>query len=125
VFLTLMLTAVRNHEIRNLRWAEVDLVECVLRVSDSKSEDGIRSIAMTSALVDALARPKERSPYDDDHEYVFADPCVAQGSTRRGSPASCGPRSPRLASPSRCGRSMTGGITRSRTRPPPGRTRSH
>jgi integrase len=73
VFLTLMLTAVRNHEIRNLGWAEVDLVECVLRVSDSKSEDGIRSIAMTSALVDALARLKERSPYDDDHDYVFAD----------------------------------------------------
>jgi integrase len=74
VFLTLMLTALRNSELRGLRWADVDLVDCVLRVRDSKSEDGIRSIALTAGLAEALWQHRRRSAFQGDDEYVFAHP---------------------------------------------------
>ncbi len=51
-FLTLVLTGLRRFELLGLRWRDVDLVENVLRVRDSKSEDGIRSIALTSRLAE-------------------------------------------------------------------------
>jgi len=52
-FLTLVLTGVRRFELQSLRWGDVDLVENVLRVVDSKTEDGIRSIALPSSLAEA------------------------------------------------------------------------
>jgi integrase len=61
LFPTLVLTGIRRFEAQALRWRDVDLVESVLRVRDSKSEDGIRSIALSPALVDALATHKDRS----------------------------------------------------------------
>jgi hypothetical protein len=53
VFLTLMLTALRNSAVRELRWRGVDL-DSVLRARDSKSDDGIRSIAISPMLAEAL-----------------------------------------------------------------------
>jgi integrase len=42
VFLTLVLTGLRRSELQALRWADVDLIGNVLRVRDSKSEEGRR-----------------------------------------------------------------------------------
>ena len=53
-FLTLVLTGVRQGELVGLRWRDVDLVENVLRVRDSKTEDGVRSIALGSTLAEEL-----------------------------------------------------------------------
>src|SRR5205814_8002137 len=61
VFLVLMLTAVRNFEVRALKWMDVDLVDDVLRVRDSKTETGERLIALSPTLVDVLAWHKEGS----------------------------------------------------------------
>src|SRR5579864_2840694 len=55
VFLVLMLTAVRNFEVRALKWRDADLVDAVLRVRDSKTETGERLIALSPAAVEALA----------------------------------------------------------------------
>jgi integrase len=74
LFLVLVLTGIRRFEAQALRWRDVDLVESVLRVRDSKSEDGIRSIALSPALIDALAEHKERSSFDRDGELVFSHP---------------------------------------------------
>jgi integrase len=57
VFLTLVLTGVRRSELQALRWRGVDLVGNVLRVRDSKSEDGIRSIALSTTLAEELWQP--------------------------------------------------------------------
>jgi integrase len=59
-------------ELLALRWRDVDLLEGVLRVADSKTEDGIRSIALPSTLVTELAEQFKRTPYKDADEYVFA-----------------------------------------------------
>jgi integrase len=74
VFLTLVLTGLRRFELRALRWRDVDLVDAVLRVRDSKTEDGIRSIAISPTLLDALATHKERTAFDGDGELVFCHP---------------------------------------------------
>jgi len=79
LFLVLVLTGIRRFEAQALRWRDVDLVDSVLRVRDSKSEDGIRSIALSPALIDALAEHKERSVYDRDGELVF---CHAESGGR-------------------------------------------
>ena len=79
VFLTLYLTGIRRFELRALRWADVDLVESVLRVRDSKSDEGIRSIALSPTLAEALWQHRRGSAYQGDDDYVFAHP-------RRGSP---------------------------------------
>jgi integrase len=73
MFLTLVLTGVRRFELYALRWSDVDLLERVLRVRDSKSEDGIRSIALSRRLVEALEAHWQRTPYRADRDVVFAD----------------------------------------------------
>jgi integrase len=74
VFLTLVLTGVRRSELQALRWGDVDLVENVLRVRDSKTEDGVRSIALASTLAEALWNHRRRTPFEGDGERVFASP---------------------------------------------------
>ena len=66
------LTGLRRFELTALRWRDVDLVDGILRVGESKSEDGRRSIALAPFLVDLLAAHKERSPFNRDGEPVFA-----------------------------------------------------
>jgi integrase len=73
VFLTLVLTGIRRSELLALRWRDVDLLEGVLRVADSKTEDGIRSIALPSTLTTELHEQYKRTPYRGGDEYVFAD----------------------------------------------------
>jgi integrase len=70
-FLTLVLTGVRRHELQGLRWGDVDLIANVLRVRDSKTEDGIRSIAIAPTLAEELWQHRRRSNFQGDSERVF------------------------------------------------------
>jgi integrase len=74
VFLTLVLTGLRRSELQRLRWRDVDLVESVLRVRDSKTEEGVRSIAFSRTLADVLTAHLGRSPFRGADELVFCDP---------------------------------------------------
>jgi integrase len=74
VFLTLVLTGLRQFELRGLVWRDVDLLEGVLRVRDSKTEEGIRSIALSPMLVEALSEHWRRTKFRGDGEFVFCHP---------------------------------------------------
>jgi hypothetical protein len=52
----------------------VDLIENVLRVEDSKTETGIRAIAITPTLNDELWQHRRRSSFQGDDELVFCHP---------------------------------------------------
>ena len=74
VFLTLMLTGIRRFELQALKWQDVDLVESVLRVRLSKTEEGERAIALSPALAEALWQHRRATPFDGDDELVFCHP---------------------------------------------------
>jgi integrase len=74
VFLTLVLTGLSRSELQRLTWADVDLLDAVLRVRDSNSEEGVRSIALPSRLVQALERHYRQTPFKGDSEFVFCHP---------------------------------------------------
>ena len=57
-----------------LRWEAVDLIDNALRVRDSKSEDGRRSIAIRATLVEALWQHRRTSAYGGDGDLVFCHP---------------------------------------------------
>jgi integrase len=71
VFLTLVLTGVRRSELQALRWEAVDLIENRLRVIDSKTETGQRSIAIPPSLAEQLWQHRRTSPYRGDGDRVF------------------------------------------------------
>jgi integrase len=79
MFLTLVLTGVRRFELQGLRWRDVDLLEGVLRVRESKSEEGERVIALSPMLVTGLAEHYQRTAFTGDDELVFCHP--TRGST--------------------------------------------
>jgi integrase len=81
IFLMLVLTGLRKSELQRLRWRAVSLVESVLKVEDSKSESGERSIAIPSMLAEALAQHFQRTAFKGDDELVFCHP-------KRGTPYS-------------------------------------
>jgi integrase len=74
MFLTLMLTGLRRFELLNLRWRDLNLVEGVLRVEESKSAEGERTIALSPALVNALAAHYQQTTFRGDDELVFTHP---------------------------------------------------
>jgi integrase len=74
IFLTLVLTGIRRHELQSLQWGDVDLLEGVLRVRASKTEDGIRSIALSPALVESLEAHYRRTAFKGNAELVFCHP---------------------------------------------------
>jgi integrase len=74
VFLTLILTGIRRHELQGLRWRDVELSNPdgpVMRIRDSKSERGIRSIAIPPVLSEALWQHRRTTAYQGEDEYVF------------------------------------------------------
>ena len=73
-FLTFVLTGVRRAELQALRWRDVDLIENVLRVADSKTETGLRAIALTPGLHEELWQHRRRSAFKGDDERVFCHP---------------------------------------------------
>jgi integrase/recombinase XerC len=74
VFLVLVQLGLRRSELQRLRWRDVDLLENVLRVRESKSEDGIRAIAIPSGLAEALWQHRRASAYQGDDDLVFSHP---------------------------------------------------
>lgn len=74
VFLTLVLTGIRRHELQGLRWRDVDLLDGVLRVRKSKTQEGERAIALPGRLVEALSEHYKRTAYKGDDELVFCHP---------------------------------------------------
>jgi integrase len=74
IFLTLMLTGIRRDELRGLRWRDVDLIGSVLKVVESKSEEGERSIALPPLLAEALWQHRRSSAFKGEDELVFAHP---------------------------------------------------
>jgi integrase len=74
VFLFLVLTGVRRSELQALRWDAVDLIENRLRVVDSKTETGERSVAIPPSLAEELWQHRRSSPYRADTDRVFCDP---------------------------------------------------
>jgi integrase len=71
MFLMLMMTGLRRFELLALRWRDISLVENVLRVAQSKSEEGERTIALARIVADALAAHYQRTAYKGDDELVF------------------------------------------------------
>jgi len=74
VFVTLLLTGMRRHELCNLTWADVSLIDNAVKVRESKSEAGRRTIAIPPSLAEALWQYRRSSNFKGDDEYVFAHP---------------------------------------------------
>jgi len=74
LFLVLVIMGVRRSELQRLRWRDVDLVENILRVRDSKSEEGIRSIAIPPMLAEELWQHRRRTKFQGDEDLVFCHP---------------------------------------------------
>jgi integrase len=74
MFMTMMLTGLRRFELLDLRWRDINLVEGVLRVAKSKTEEGERTIALSPMLADALAAQYQRTAYRGDDDRVFCHP---------------------------------------------------
>jgi integrase len=71
IFLTLVMTGIRRHELQQLRWRDVDLVDPVIRITGSKTDEGIRSIALSPVLVKALVEHLERTKFKGNDDRVF------------------------------------------------------
>src|SRR2546428_10769932 len=74
VFQTLVWTGVRRAELQALRWKDVDLIENRLRVVDSKTRLGERSIAIAPSLAEALWQHRRGSAYNGEDNRVFCHP---------------------------------------------------
>jgi integrase len=81
VFLPLVLCGLRRAELQALRWRDVDLIENRLRVVDSKTETGERSIAISPTLAERLWQRRRTSAYKAEGDRVFCHP--EKGSTYR------------------------------------------
>ncbi len=73
-FLTFELLGIRIKELRGLRWGDVSLREKRLRIEDSKTPTGNRSVAMPSLLVEEFGKHYQRTHYKADSDYVFCHP---------------------------------------------------
>jgi integrase len=71
VFLTVVLTGIRCAEMQKLGWSDVDLIENRLRVVDSKTKTGERSIALPPMLAEELWQWRRRTNYRGDGDRVF------------------------------------------------------
>lgn len=83
VFVVLCLTGVRRFELMALRWRDIDFVDCVLRVRESKSEEGERSIALGPELMEELWQHRRRSSFYGDDERGVLQPARRPPSRRR------------------------------------------
>lgn len=70
-FLTFVTAELRRFELQALRWKDVDLLAKRLRVVDSKTDTGIRSVGLGSLLAEALEQHFARTPFKGDDERVF------------------------------------------------------
>ncbi len=72
-FWTLVITGLRRSELQALRWRDIDLIENVLRVRDSKTDDGVRSIAIPPGLSEQLWQWRRVSNYRGEGERAFCN----------------------------------------------------
>jgi integrase len=72
-FWTLVITGLRRSELQALRWRDIDLIDNVLRVRDSKTDDGIRSIAIPPGLSAQLWQWRRATNYNGDDERAFCN----------------------------------------------------
>ena len=77
-----MLTGVRRSSCRRSAGA-TSTWSGVLRVRESKIEEGERSIALSPTLADVLAGSYRRTAYQGDDELVFCHPDAGHASTAR------------------------------------------
>ena len=92
---TIFLTLMRRFELQALRWRDVDLVEARLRIRESKSEEGERSIALSPALVEALMERLRVTAFAGDDEFVFCHPKRGSKVDHEFYPRAAAPRAPR------------------------------
>ena len=64
----------RRAELQGLRWRDVDLIENRVRVVDSKTELGSRSIAVPPMLAERLWEHRRTTAYKADNNRVFVHP---------------------------------------------------
>jgi integrase len=74
IFLTLVLTGVRRNELRALLWRDLDLLEGVMRVHGTKTEEAERSIALSPTLLAALEEHYRQTAFRDEDAFVFCHP---------------------------------------------------
>jgi integrase len=132
VFLTLILTGVRRFELQGLQWRDIDLLARVLRIRESKSEAGERSIALSPTLAEALSGHYAGTAYKGDQERVFCHPERGTiyraewfGEALRAALSAAGveadlrafPRPPPLISHERCGGGRIAGCVDDSSRP--------
>lgn len=72
--MALVVTGIRRNEIRELRCADIDLLEGVLRVRGTKTEEAQRSIALSPAFVSALEAQFQRTAFKGEGEFVLCHP---------------------------------------------------
>jgi integrase len=72
--LTFELLGIRMGELRNMKWRDVDLEAKRVRIEDSKSKKGERSLALSTVLVAELKQHWLRSNYKHPANYVFCHP---------------------------------------------------
>jgi integrase len=73
-FLTFVATGIRRSDLQALRWRNVDLIDNRLRVVDSKTDTGERSIAIPRRLAEELWQHRRRTAYNGDDDRVFSHP---------------------------------------------------
>jgi integrase len=73
-FLCFVTTGLRRSELQSLRWKDVDLIENRLRVEDSKTEKGERSVGLGKTLAEELWQHRRGSTFQGEDEYVFCHP---------------------------------------------------
>lgn len=72
-FLAFLLTGLRRSELQRLRWRDLSLTERRLRVEDSKTETGKRSLAIPPMLAAALEAHYQWTAYRGEDERVFCN----------------------------------------------------
>jgi len=73
VFLTFVMTGIRYAELAALLWKDIDLIENRLRVEDSKTETGERSVALGVTLAEELWQWRRTSNFKGEDERAFCN----------------------------------------------------
>ncbi len=71
MMMVLFVAGLRVSELCQLRWRWVDLDRGLLHVHKSKTKAGVRDVPLPTALIDALADWKARSPHSRQRDLVF------------------------------------------------------
>jgi integrase len=78
-FRTFALLGLRWSELTALRWRDIDFLNSRLRVEDSKTPTGERSVAIPPVLLAGIEEHFQRTHYRHENDYVF---CHAEKGTR-------------------------------------------